>query len=40
MHTELGRALLADREAWCLVETPALAPEAAVLGAPAPVRAH
>ncbi len=40
MHTELGRALLADREAWCLVEAPALAPDEAVFGAAAPVRAH
>jgi UDP-3-O-[3-hydroxymyristoyl] N-acetylglucosamine deacetylase len=39
MHTELGRALLADREAWCLVEAPALAPEATI-GVAAPVRAH
>ena len=27
LHTELGRAILADREAWCLVEAPDLAPE-------------
>jgi UDP-3-O-acyl-N-acetylglucosamine deacetylase len=40
LHTELGRAILADREAWCLVEAPALAPELSVLGAPAAARAH
>jgi UDP-3-O-[3-hydroxymyristoyl] N-acetylglucosamine deacetylase len=40
MHTELGRALLADREAWCLVEAPALAPDETAFGAAAPVRAH
>jgi UDP-3-O-[3-hydroxymyristoyl] N-acetylglucosamine deacetylase len=40
LHTELGRTILADREAWCLVEAPALAPEASSLGAPSPVRAH
>ncbi|MCC7034936.1 MAG: UDP-3-O-acyl-N-acetylglucosamine deacetylase [Acidobacteria bacterium] len=40
MHTDLGRALLADQEAWCLVEAPDLAPEAAALGVPATARAH
>jgi UDP-3-O-[3-hydroxymyristoyl] N-acetylglucosamine deacetylase len=40
LHTELGRAILADREAWCLVEAPALAPDDSLLGAPSPVRAH
>lgn len=40
LHTELGRALLADRESWCLVTSPDVAPEADLLGLPAVARAH
>ncbi|HQZ38166.1 MAG TPA: UDP-3-O-acyl-N-acetylglucosamine deacetylase, partial [Vicinamibacterales bacterium] len=40
MHTDLGRALLADREAWCLVEAPDLAPDADLAGVPATATAH
>jgi UDP-3-O-[3-hydroxymyristoyl] N-acetylglucosamine deacetylase len=40
LHTELGRALLADRESWCLVDSPNVAPEADVLAMPAVARAH
>ena len=40
LHTELGRAILADREAWSLVEAPDLAPEESVFGVPATARAH
>jgi UDP-3-O-[3-hydroxymyristoyl] N-acetylglucosamine deacetylase len=40
MHTELGRAILADGDAWCLVEAPALAPGESLVGAAAAVRAH
>jgi UDP-3-O-[3-hydroxymyristoyl] N-acetylglucosamine deacetylase len=40
LHTELGRAVLADVEAWCLVEAPDLVPDDAVLGIPATARAH
>jgi len=40
LHTELGRAILADREAWCLVEAPELAPEADFAGVPAAATAH
>jgi UDP-3-O-[3-hydroxymyristoyl] N-acetylglucosamine deacetylase len=40
LHTELGRALLADRESWCLVDSPHVAPEADVLAMPAVARAH
>jgi len=40
LHTELGRALLADRESWCLVNSPDVAPEADLLGLPAVARAH
>jgi len=40
LHTELGRAILADREAWCLVETPELAPDADFAAAPATAAAH
>jgi UDP-3-O-[3-hydroxymyristoyl] N-acetylglucosamine deacetylase len=40
LHTELGRAILADREAWSLVEAPGLAPEESVFGVPATARAH
>ncbi len=40
LHTDLGRALLADREAWCLVDRPDVAPEPGLLGLPAAARAH
>lgn len=40
LHTELGRVLLADRESWCLVNSPNVAPEADLLGLPAVARAH
>ncbi|MCC7124254.1 MAG: UDP-3-O-acyl-N-acetylglucosamine deacetylase [Acidobacteria bacterium] len=35
LHTELGRAILQDREAWCLVHAPDATPDAAVVGVPA-----
>lgn len=40
LHTDLGRALLADREAWCLVDVPQGAAEPGLLGIPATARAH
>jgi UDP-3-O-[3-hydroxymyristoyl] N-acetylglucosamine deacetylase len=40
LHTELGRALLADAEAWCLVDAPDLAPEGDLAGVPATAAAH
>jgi UDP-3-O-[3-hydroxymyristoyl] N-acetylglucosamine deacetylase len=40
LHTDLGRTILADQDAWCLVETPELAPEAAAVGVPVTARAH
>ena len=40
LHTDLGRALLADRESWCLVDLPQGAPEPGLLGIPATARAH
>lgn len=40
LHTDLGRALLADRESWCLVDVPQGATEPGLLGIPATARAH
>lgn len=40
LHTDLGRALLADRESWCLVDVPQGAAEPGLLGIPATARAH
>ncbi len=40
LHTDLGRALLADRESWCLVDVPHGAAEPGLLGIPATARAH
>ncbi len=35
LHTDLGRAILQDREAWCLVDAPDATPDAAAVGVPA-----
>jgi UDP-3-O-[3-hydroxymyristoyl] N-acetylglucosamine deacetylase len=40
LHTDLGRAILADREAWCLVEAPDAGVEPGLFGVPATARAH
>lgn len=40
LHTELGRALVADPDAWCLVSARDLATSPDLVGAAVPVRAH
>ena len=42
LHTALAKDILADQDAWCLVETPAAVPDGALepAGAPGVVRAH
>lgn len=40
LHTELGRALVSDPDAWCLVSARDLASPADLVGAAVPARAH
>ncbi len=42
LHTQLASGILADQEAWCLVDAPAAVPEGAfdAVGVPGTARAH
>ena len=40
LHTQLASEILADQDAWCLVEAPAAVPEGAFEGVHSTARAH